>query len=77
MIPKIIHYCWFGPKEMPLDQKAYIDGWKKLMPDYEFKCWNEQSIDIQSIPFTRGAYMANKYAYVADYTRVYALFGIY
>lgn len=73
MIPKIIHYCWFGPKEMPLDQKAYIDGWKKLMPDYEFKCWNEQSIDVLSIPFTRGAYMAKKYAYVADYTRVYAL----
>ena len=73
MIPKIIHYCWFGPAEMPADQKAFIEGWKQLMPDYEFKCWNENSIDVNSIPFTKGAYEAKKYAYVADYTRVYAL----
>lgn len=80
MIPKIIHYCWFGPKEMPTDQKAYIEGWKKIMPDYEFRCWNEDSIDIFSIPFTKAAYEAKKFAYVADYTRVYALYkegGIY
>lgn len=73
MIPKVIHYCWFGPKDIPTDQQAYIDDWKKLMPDYEFKCWNEKSIDIQSIPFIKEAYEAKKYAYVADYTRVYAL----
>lgn len=80
MIPKIIHYCWFGPAEMPADQKAYIEGWKQLMPDYEFKCWDENAIDIDSIPFTKEAYEAKKYAYVADYTRVYALYkegGIY
>lgn len=80
MIPKIIHYCWFGPKEMPADQKAYVEHWQELMPDYEFKCWSEKDIDIQNIPFTKGAYDAGKYAYVADYTRIYALFtegGIY
>lgn len=80
MIPKIIHYCWFGSNPIPKDQQAYIDGWKKLMPDYEFKCWSEESIDIHSIPFTREAYKAKKYAYVADYVRIYALYtmgGIY
>lgn len=73
MIPKVIHYCWFGPNEMPDDQKKFIDGWKKLMPDYKFKCWNERSIDLDNIPFARDAYKAKKYAYVADYTRIYAL----
>lgn len=73
MIPKIIHYCWFGPRPMPSDQRAFIERWRKLMPDYEFKCWNEHSIDISSIPFAVGAYNAGKYAYVADYVRVYAL----
>lgn len=80
MIPKIIHYCWFGPNEIPEDQKRFIDGWKKLMPDYEFKCWNEKSINLDTIPFAKDAYNAKKYAYVADYTRIYALYhdgGIY
>lgn len=76
MIPKIIHYCWFGPKEMPRDQKAFIDHWKELMPDYEFKCWSEKDIDIQNIPFTKGAYDVKKFAYVADYTRIYALYNV-
>lgn len=80
MIPKIIHYCWFGPKEIPENQKKYIDGWKRLMPDYIFKCWSEKNIDITNIPFAKGAYEAGKFAYVADYTRIYALYnegGIY
>ena len=80
MIPKIIHYCWFGPKEMPDDQKAYVAEWKRLMPDYQFKCWSEKDIDIEAVPFTKEAYEAGKFAYVADYTRVYALVhmgGIY
>lgn len=65
---------------MPEDQKKFIDGWKKLMPDYEFKCWNEKSINLDTIPFAKDAYNAKKYAYVADYTRIYALYkegGIY
>lgn len=80
MIPKIIHYCWFGPMEMPLDQKNYIEGWKNLMPDFQFKCWTEKEIDIKSFPFVKNAYSAKKYAYVADYTRIFALYyegGIY
>lgn len=80
MIPKIIHYCWFGAKPMPKADLQYISGWKKLMPDYTFKCWTEQDIDITSIPFTKEAYDAGKFAFVADYTRIYALYhfgGIY
>lgn len=80
MIPKKIHYCWFGGKPIPKEQKNYIEGWKKLMPDYEFKCWTEKDIDINAITFTKEAYEAGKLAFVADYTRVYALVhegGIY
>lgn len=80
MIPKIIHYCWFGHKEIPDSQKRFIDEWKKLMPDYEFKCWSEKEIDIANIPFAKEAYDAGKFAYVADYTRIYALYhegGVY
>ena len=80
MIPKIIHYCWFGGKPMPKEQQCYINGWKKLMPDYEFKCWTEKDIDINAVPFMKEAYEAGKLAFVADYTRVYALVnkgGIY
>lgn len=73
MIPKIIHYCWFGGKQMPAEQKAYVEGWRRLMPDYEFKCWSEKDIDIDTIPFTKKAYESGKLAFVADYTRVYAL----
>lgn len=65
---------------MPKEQQAYIDGWKKLMPDYKFKCWSEKDIDVNAVPFTKEAYDAGKLAFVADYTRVYALVhegGIY
>lgn len=80
MIPKIIHYCWFGPNAIPVDQQEFIDGWKRLMPDYKFKCWSEKDIQNINIPFIKEAYNAKKYAYVADYTRIYALYhegGIY
>lgn len=55
MIPKIIHYCWFGNKPMPKEQQAYIDGWKKLMPNYTFNCWTEKDIDIYAVAFTKEA----------------------
>lgn len=76
MIPQIIHYCWFGNRPIPKEQQAYIDGWKKLMPDYKFKCWTEKDIDINAVPFTKEAYESGKLAFVADYTRVYALANI-
>ena len=44
-IPKIVHYCWFGPKKMPKKYRGYIRGWKKKLPDYTFILWNEQNFD--------------------------------
>lgn len=76
MIPKIIHYCWFGNKPMPKEQENYIKGWKKLMPDYQFICWNEESIDVNKLPFVCEAYSMKKMAFVADYTRLFALYTI-
>ncbi len=73
MIPKTIHYCWFGQGEMPLLAKDCIATWHKYMPDWEFKPWDENNFDINSIPYTAEAYKAGKYAFVSDYVRLYAL----
>lgn len=79
-IPKIVHYCWFGPKEIPDHEQSYINGWKEKLPDYTFMLWNEQSFDMESVPYVRQAYECKKFAFVADYVRLYALIqygGIY
>ncbi|HEY8424156.1 MAG TPA: glycosyltransferase [Clostridia bacterium] len=73
MIPKIIHYCWFGKKELPKLARKCIASWKKYMPEYEIKEWNEDNFDVNIIPYTRQAYENKKYAFVADYTRFYIL----
>lgn len=73
MIPKIIHYCWFGNSPMPQKHKDNIIKWKEILPDYKIMCWDESSIDIESIPFLKQAYEEKKWAFVADYTRLYAL----
>lgn len=72
-IPKVIHYCWFGTKKLPELELACIDSWKKYLPDYELRFWNEQTFDIEQVPFTSQAYRAQKYAFVSDYVRAYAL----
>lgn len=80
MIPKIIHYCWFGRKPKPADVVEYIDSWKRLNPDFKIKEWNEDNFDYKSILFTRDAYAVGKYAFVSDVARMYALYtegGIY
>lgn len=73
MIPKIIHYCWFGKGRMPKSQRNCIKGWKKLMPNYTFMLWDEKSFNIDYCPFTKEAYSKKKYAYVADVARLCAL----
>lgn len=73
MIPKIVHYIWFGGKPFPEKVQYCIESWKKHLPDYEFKLWNEDSFDVDSIPFTREAYEHKKWAFVSDYVRLYAL----
>lgn len=80
MIPKKIHYCWFGGKEMPKELLVFIDTWEKHCPDYEIKLWSETNFDVSSHPFTKSAYAVGKFAFVSDYVRVFALYtegGVY
>lgn len=80
MIPKTIHYCWFGPNPLPEKDKAYMETWRKFMPDYEIKLWNEDNFDINLCPYVQQAYANKKFAFVSDVARLYALVnegGIY
>lgn len=80
MIPRTIHYCWFGRGPMPNLALKCIESWHKYMPDYEYKLWNEDNFDLNSVPYVKEAYEVKKYAFVTDYVRLYALFhegGIY
>lgn len=74
MIPKIIHYCWLSDEPIPQNLKNYIDGWKKLMPDYKFKKWDKKAFDIHSVKWVEDAYANRKWAFAADYIRAYALY---
>lgn len=74
MIPKIIHYCWFGRGPMPKVVTWCIESWKRKCHDYEIKLWNEDNFDVNSVPFVKQAYELKKYAFVADYVRMYALY---
>ena len=80
MIPKIIHYCWFGGNPLPESAKKCIASWRKFLPDYEIKEWNESNFDVNIIPYTAEAYKVKKYAFVSDYARFYILYkygGLY
>lgn len=80
MIPNVIHYCWFGRKSKPKEVLDYIETWKKHNPDYVIKEWNEDNFDIHCCKYVWEAYKVKKFAFVSDYTRLYALYtegGIY
>lgn len=80
MIPKVIHYCWFGHNPLPPLAQKCIASWRKFFPDYEIKEWNEDYFDVNSIPYTAQAYKHKKYAFVSDYARFKILYengGIY
>lgn len=80
MIPKKTHYCWFGRGEMPELALKCIESWKKYLPEYEIKEWNEDNFDLNLYPYAKEAYEARKYAFVTDIVRLYALYnegGIY
>ena len=80
MIPKKIHYCWFGKGKMPELALKCIESWRVNLPDYELKEWNENSFDINSNFYVKEAYESRKFAFVTDYVRLYALYtegGIY
>ena len=80
MIPKIVHYCWFGRNPLPPLAKRCIASWQKYLPDYQIKEWNEDNFDVNEIPYIREAYEAHKYAFVSDYARFKILYdfgGLY
>ena len=80
MIPKVIHYCWFGRNPLPESAIKCINSWRKYFPDFEIKEWNEDNFDVNIIPYTKEAYKAKKYAFVSDYARMWILYhfgGLY
>lgn len=81
MIPRTIHYCWFGGNPLPPLAKKCIKSWRKYCPDYEIIQWDESNYDLSAAPlYVRQAYEAQKWAFVSDYVRlqiVYDYGGIY
>lgn len=70
MIPKVIHYCWFGHNEKPELVKRCIESWKKYCPDYEIKEWNEDNFDINICKFTEEAIIKKKWAFVFRFCEI-------
>ena len=80
MIPKTIHYCWFGRGQKPELAIKCIESWKQILPDYQIKEWNEDNFDLDLYPYAREAYNNKKYAFVTDVVRLHVLYhegGIY
>lgn len=88
MIPKIIHFCWFGGNPLPPLALECIASWRKYLPEYEILQWSEgpldenenlkadriMTFDVNSIPYTAEAYKQRKYAFVSDYCRFVAMY---
>jgi hypothetical protein len=80
MISKIIHYCWLSDDPIPEIFNNYINTWKLILSDYEFILWNFERFDINSSIWVKEAFENKKYAFAADYIRLYAVYnygGIY
>lgn len=80
MIPKKIHYVWVGEKPVSEFAKKCIESWKKYLPDYEIKEWNNAEYEKIKVPFAEQAFKHKKWAFVSDYIRLYALYtegGLY
>lgn len=80
MLPKVIHYCWFGGNPLPELALKCIESWKKFLPEYEIIEWNESNYDVHKIPYISQAYNAKKYAFVSDFARFDILYehgGLY
>ena len=74
MIPKVIHYCWFGGNEMSALEKKCIESWKTQCPDYEIVRWDETNYDVTKNPYMQQAYAAKKWGFVPDYARLDILY---
>lgn len=69
MIPRIIHYCWFGGNELPELERSCIASWSRVMPGCEIIRWDESNFDVERCAFSREAYAADNWAFVSDYAR--------
>ena len=69
MIPKILHYCWFGGGELPALESSCVETWHKVMSGYEIRRWDETNFDIRRCDFACEAYDQGMYAFVSDYAR--------
>lgn len=80
MIPKKLHYVWLGGNQIPEEYQNYIDGWAKMMPDWEIVRWDETVFDVNCSSYCKQAYEAKRWAFVSDYVRVKVLYdegGVY
>ena len=79
-IPKLIHLCWFGGDEYPVEVKSCLESWKRVLPDYEIRVWNYDDAMALDIPFVKEALHQKKWAFAADVVRFYAVYkygGVY
>ena len=79
-IPRIIHYCWLSDDPIPEAMKRYSEGWRKVLPDYEFVKWDLTRFEKDASVWVREAFENKKYAFASDYIRAYAVYhygGIY
>ncbi len=80
MIPKIIHFCWYGKGEYNETIKKCMASWEEKLPDYIIKKWDETNTPFDKLPFLKLLYKQKKWAFIADYMRLYALYkegGVY
>ncbi|MBE5952585.1 MAG: glycosyl transferase [Lachnospiraceae bacterium] len=80
MIPKKIHYCWFGGNKLPAEAEKCIESWKKYCPDYEIIQWNESNYDLEKNEYVKYTYNNKKYAFLSDYVRLDVIYnegGVY
>lgn len=82
MIPKIIHACWLGSAEMPQDQKQYVEGWRRLHPDWQIILWTDETFSkyYDGSPFVEECLKRKKYGFLSDFFRFTVLWefgGVY
>lgn len=70
IIPKVLHYCWFGRKKLPDQYIEWMKSWKKFCSDYEIVEWNEDNYDYHKNQYMSEAYQAGKWGFVSDYARL-------
>lgn len=80
MIPRKIHFCWLSNDDYPPLIRHCLNTWKDVLPEYEIILWDTKRFNVNSISWVKEAYDAKKYAFAADYIRLYAVYtegGVY